>query len=166
MKQVPRFDSEDQERAFWSDHDSTEFVDWSKARRHEFENLKPSSRVASSHLPIDLFKRLVEAGLRPKCRIIELTVFRDDPEAGLANEPFQDISNIRPPSWITLHYELEEISTGLTATGAVQMYLDEDGHATELLDLDLALAPFERDFAGAIVDSLVAAVEYYEDARA
>jgi hypothetical protein len=31
-KQIPKFESEDEERAFWAEHDSTEYVDWEKAR--------------------------------------------------------------------------------------------------------------------------------------
>ena len=166
MRPIPEFKSEDEEREFWATHDSTDYVDWSKARRLVLPNLKPKDFASHAHLPIDFFKRLVEAALRPKCRIIELAVFRDHPEAGLADEPFQDISEIQPPSWITVYYELEEISTGQTASGAVNMYVDEDGHAMEILGLDLVVGPFERDFAGAIVDSLLAAVEYYEIARA
>ena len=30
---LPEFKSEDEERKFWAEHDSSEFVDWSKARR-------------------------------------------------------------------------------------------------------------------------------------
>lgn len=166
MRLIPEFKSEDEEREFWATHDSTDYVDWSKARRLVLPSLKPSSRVGLAPLPIGLFKRLVEAASRPKCRIIELAVFRGHPEEGLANEPFQDISKIRPPSWITVYYELEESSTGQTASGAVNMYLDGDGHATEILGLDLLVTLFERDFADAIVDSLLAAVKYYEVARA
>lgn len=32
-KPIPRFDSEAQERAFWESHDSTDYLDWSQARR-------------------------------------------------------------------------------------------------------------------------------------
>ena len=41
---VPRFKSEAAERKFWEAHDSTELVDWSKAKRVRFPNLKPSTR--------------------------------------------------------------------------------------------------------------------------
>ncbi|PKB64586.1 MAG: hypothetical protein BZY80_02350 [SAR202 cluster bacterium Io17-Chloro-G2] len=40
MKPIPTFHSEDEEREFWATHDSTEFVDWNKAQRTDFENLK------------------------------------------------------------------------------------------------------------------------------
>jgi len=50
-KQVPVFKNEDEERAFWATHDSTEFFDWSKAKRAVFPNLKPSTKSISLRLP-------------------------------------------------------------------------------------------------------------------
>jgi predicted DNA binding CopG/RHH family protein len=45
------FKTEDEERDFWSSHDSTEFVDWTKAKRVVLSNLKPSVRTISLRLP-------------------------------------------------------------------------------------------------------------------
>ncbi|KAA0253622.1 hypothetical protein FBQ97_21265 [Acidobacteria bacterium ACD] len=39
-KPVPAFSSEDEERAFWAAHDSTEYVDWKSGRRRAFPNLR------------------------------------------------------------------------------------------------------------------------------
>ena len=50
-KPVPPFASEDQERAFWASHDSTDFVDWTKAEPRSFPNLKPTLRTISLRLP-------------------------------------------------------------------------------------------------------------------
>ena len=47
MKDIPQFKSEDEERQFWAEHDSTEYVDWSKAKRGVFPNLKPSVKTIS-----------------------------------------------------------------------------------------------------------------------
>ena len=33
MRPIPKFASEAQERAYWEKHDSTEHLDWSKARK-------------------------------------------------------------------------------------------------------------------------------------
>ena len=41
-KELPRFADEDQEREFWSETDSTEYVDWDRARKVVLPNLKPS----------------------------------------------------------------------------------------------------------------------------
>ncbi len=40
FKPIPYFETEDEERAWWGSHDSTDYVDWSKARRVQFLNLK------------------------------------------------------------------------------------------------------------------------------
>lgn len=50
-KRLPKFKSEAEERRFWSTHDSTEYVDWSKAERVLFPNLKPSVKTISLRLP-------------------------------------------------------------------------------------------------------------------
>ena len=50
-KKVPNFKSEDQEWDFWSNQDSTEYVDWEKAKRVSLTNLKPSTRTISVRLP-------------------------------------------------------------------------------------------------------------------
>lgn len=50
-KPIPEFKNEDEEREFWATHDSSEYVDWSKARRAAFPNLKPSTRAISLRLP-------------------------------------------------------------------------------------------------------------------
>lgn len=51
---IPTFRSEDEERAFWASHDSTDYVDWSKARLASFPNLKPSTETISLRLPASL----------------------------------------------------------------------------------------------------------------
>lgn len=43
LRPIPKFESEAQEREFWETHDSTDYVDWSKAERVRFPKLKPSS---------------------------------------------------------------------------------------------------------------------------
>ncbi len=32
-KPIPQFGSEQEERSFWESHDSSEYVDWSKAKK-------------------------------------------------------------------------------------------------------------------------------------
>ncbi len=51
MKKVPHFKSEDEEFDFWDRHDSTEYIDWRKAKQAVFSNLKPSTRTISLRLP-------------------------------------------------------------------------------------------------------------------
>jgi predicted DNA binding CopG/RHH family protein len=51
LKPVPAFNSEKEEREFWDIHDSMDYVDWSKAERAVFPNLKPTARTISLRLP-------------------------------------------------------------------------------------------------------------------
>ena len=48
---IPKFKSEDQEKEFWSKADSTEYIDWNKAKRTILPNLKPSTKKISLRLP-------------------------------------------------------------------------------------------------------------------
>ena len=58
---VPTFASEAEERAWWEAHDSTAHVDWSKAERARFPNLKPSTTAISLRLPVSLLERIKTA---------------------------------------------------------------------------------------------------------
>ena len=42
LKKIPDFKSDKEEAEFWDTHDSTEYIDWSKAERVSFPNLKLS----------------------------------------------------------------------------------------------------------------------------
>jgi predicted DNA binding CopG/RHH family protein len=57
-KSIPTFKSEAEERKFWEAHDSTEYVDWSKAERARFPNLKPSTTAISIRLPLSLLEQI------------------------------------------------------------------------------------------------------------
>lgn len=50
-KQIPEFKTEDEEREFWAAHDSTEYLDWSKAKPATLARLKPSTETISLRLP-------------------------------------------------------------------------------------------------------------------
>lgn len=58
MKKIPTFKTEAEEQAFWATHDSTEYVDWSTAKRAVFPNLKPSTRTISLRLPQAMLEEL------------------------------------------------------------------------------------------------------------
>lgn len=65
LKPIPRFKTEAEEREFWDTHDSTEYVDWSKAERVVLPNLKLSTTSISLRLPVGLLDRIkVEANKR------------------------------------------------------------------------------------------------------
>lgn len=50
-KKIPVFKTEEEERAFWAEEEATEYVDWSKASKVTFPNLKPSTKTISLRLP-------------------------------------------------------------------------------------------------------------------
>jgi len=51
MKKIPKFKTESEERDFWANADSSDYIDWSKARRVLLPNIKPSLRTISLRLP-------------------------------------------------------------------------------------------------------------------
>ena len=56
---IPELNSEDAEREFWATHDSTEYIDWSKAEKSpSLSRLKPSTRTISIRLPESLITEL------------------------------------------------------------------------------------------------------------
>jgi predicted DNA binding CopG/RHH family protein len=57
-KKVPRFRTENAERDFWATADSTDYIDWSKAQRVRFPNLKPTTRTISIRLPESMIEAL------------------------------------------------------------------------------------------------------------
>ncbi len=57
-KQIPQFRSDEDERSFWAEHDSTEFIDWKAAERRRFPRLKPSLRTISLRLPVSMIEDL------------------------------------------------------------------------------------------------------------
>jgi hypothetical protein len=44
LKKTPDFNSVAEERAFWEANDSSDYIDWSKAKPATFDNLKPSTK--------------------------------------------------------------------------------------------------------------------------
>lgn len=65
LKPVPAFKSEAAERAFWEKTDSTGYVDWPKAKRASFPNLKPTTQSISLRLPLHMLERIkVKANAR------------------------------------------------------------------------------------------------------
>lgn len=60
LKTIPNFKNEDEERNFWSTHDTTEYLDWSKAEHFVFPNLKPTSKPISIRIPDHMIDRVKE----------------------------------------------------------------------------------------------------------
>ena len=60
LKPIPDFSSEAEERVFWESpkNDSTEYVDWSKARLATFPKLRPSTETISLRMPEDVLNTI------------------------------------------------------------------------------------------------------------
>jgi len=83
-KKIPQFTSEQEEREFWESHDSSEYLDVSKAERAILPNLKPSTKTISLRLPEGLLDSIkVEANKRdiPYQSLIKAWLARDVQES-------------------------------------------------------------------------------------
>ncbi len=58
LKRIPKFRNEDEDREFWSKHDSTDYLDWKKAKKVVLPNLKPSVKTISIRLPEMMLEEL------------------------------------------------------------------------------------------------------------
>jgi hypothetical protein len=57
-KQIPDFNSADEERAFRATHDSTDYLDWSRAKPAVLSRLKPSTKTISLRLSESMLNEL------------------------------------------------------------------------------------------------------------
>jgi len=57
-KRLPKFANEDQEREFWAQHDSADYLDWKQAERIVLPNLRPTSQTISLRLPKPMVEQL------------------------------------------------------------------------------------------------------------
>jgi len=81
---MPEFENEAEERKFWESHDSTEYVDWSRAQRASLPKLKPSTKTISLRLPEALLDRIkIEANKRdmPYQSLIKAWLTEDENES-------------------------------------------------------------------------------------
>lgn len=60
LKKIPKFKSEAEEAKFWLRVDATEYVDFSKAERWSFPNLKLTSKPITIRLQEALLNRVKE----------------------------------------------------------------------------------------------------------
>ena len=58
VRAVPAFATEAEERAFWQEHDTADYVDWSAAEVVRLPNLKPSTATISLRLPEGMLEEL------------------------------------------------------------------------------------------------------------
>ena len=58
MKNIPNFENEDKEREFWAEADSSEYIDWKKAKKIVLPNLKPSVKTISLRIPESMLEEI------------------------------------------------------------------------------------------------------------
>jgi predicted DNA binding CopG/RHH family protein len=58
FKKLPNFKNEDEERDFWSTHDTADYFDLDKVQEGVFPNLKPTTRKISIRLNESLINEL------------------------------------------------------------------------------------------------------------
>lgn len=57
-KNIPKFNTEDEERDFWAKENSTEYIDYTKAQKVILPKLKPSTKTISLRLPESLLEEI------------------------------------------------------------------------------------------------------------
>lgn len=58
LKKIPKFKTITEEQKFWQQQDSTNYIDWSKAKKAQFPKLKPSTQTISLRLPESLLNKI------------------------------------------------------------------------------------------------------------
>ena len=51
LKSIPEFASEDEEREFWEQNDSSDYIDWGQAQPVVLPKLKPTTKTISLRPP-------------------------------------------------------------------------------------------------------------------
>lgn len=57
-EEIPEFRDEEEERKFWENNDSVDYIDWEKGEIGRFPKLKPSTKSISIRLPEALIEDL------------------------------------------------------------------------------------------------------------
>jgi predicted DNA binding CopG/RHH family protein len=55
---IKKFKSIKDEREFWENNDSTEFINWNKSKKISFPNLKKTTKSISIRLPFDMIEKI------------------------------------------------------------------------------------------------------------
>lgn len=58
LKEIPTFNNEDEEREFWAQEDSTDFVDWDSAENTTLPKLKPTTRTISLRISEAMLEKI------------------------------------------------------------------------------------------------------------
>ena len=58
LKEIPKFEYEEQERNFWANENSTDFIDWGKAESTVLPNLKPTTTTISLRMSESMLNKI------------------------------------------------------------------------------------------------------------
>ncbi len=58
LKEIPVLETEDETREFWTQNDSTEFVDWDNAESVVLPKLKPTTRTISIRISASMLDKI------------------------------------------------------------------------------------------------------------
>jgi predicted DNA binding CopG/RHH family protein len=58
LKEILKFNNETEEREFWTENDSTEFVDWESAESVVLPKLKPTTRTISIRISSSMLDKI------------------------------------------------------------------------------------------------------------
>lgn len=58
LKSIPKFRNEDEEREFWANNDSSEYINWKESKPAFFSKLKPTTKTISLRIPEYLLEEL------------------------------------------------------------------------------------------------------------
>lgn len=58
LKKIPKFKNEEAEFEFWSRHDSSDYVDFTKAQKLRFPRLRRTTKLVSLNMPVSLLDQL------------------------------------------------------------------------------------------------------------
>lgn len=58
IKSLPKFKNLSEEKAFWQEHDSSDYIDWTQAKAASFPNLKRSTKTISLRLSEGLLNEI------------------------------------------------------------------------------------------------------------
>ena len=100
-KPVPDFKSEAEEHTFWEEHDTADYLDWSRAEVTQFPNLKLSTSTISLRLPAQLLadlKRLANKRDVPYQSLLKIYLAERvaaESDRALPNKPLR---RSKPPS--------------------------------------------------------------------
>ncbi len=71
LKKIPKFKTDEEAGRFWLEHDSADYIDWSKAKRVQLPNLKASGHVVPVAIPDEEYIRLNNLAIERKKSLAE-----------------------------------------------------------------------------------------------